>query len=199
MDDRALVDGLLAQSADAWGEFDRAIKSRLLHMFASKGVAAQDRIDCYHDFCIRLIERDGRRLRQWRGEASLATWLISAARNHAVDWVRRVQQHLAEQVGHDDSVDAAIDPAFVADPPNPETTATTQQLVERLRRAFDDLPPQERRVAHLLFVDASSPQDIAGALGITTNNVYQIRHRVQEKLRDVLNPSAGRRDGGGVT
>lgn len=201
MDDPLLVEGLIEQRRPAWEHFEREFKPKLLRMFASKGVTHQDQEDCYQSFCVHLVEDDGARLRQWRGDAKLLTWLNAVARNHAVDWVRATSKHQAQHAPawDDDHVDAHADPVLAPDPANPETEAATSELVAQLRRAFEQLPPQERRVAELCYVQALSNDAIARQLGITTNNVYQIRHRVQTKLRDGMHvPNASRPPGGGV-
>jgi len=201
MDDGALVDGLLAHDPVAWAEFDRAFKAKLMAMFTRKGVATQDRPDCYNHLFVHLVEHDGRRLRQWRGDSTLLTWLLTVARNHAVDWVQQVaryqQQHV--ELGHDGSFDEQADPAFTAEADDPETAATAHELIVQLRRALEALTPRERRVAALHFLDDCAPGAIAAQLGLTTNNVYQVIHRVKQKLGELMNPAANRPSGGGAT
>ncbi len=55
-----------------------------------------------------------------------------------------------------------------------------------LEATFADLPPRERDVCTLVYLQGLSPEQAAGELGITRNNVDQALHRGRTKLREVL-------------
>src|SRR5512139_3953809 len=136
MDDARLVEALISLDPAAWLQFDRNFKGRLFGMFSMKGVANDDLHDCYQDFCVALIDHKGGKLRQWRGDSSLLTWLLAAARNRAIDWVRKAKQHL--EPWDDDTVEARVDAALTPDNPGPEAAETARRLHSRLALALQD-------------------------------------------------------------
>ncbi|HET9955276.1 MAG TPA: sigma-70 family RNA polymerase sigma factor, partial [Polyangiaceae bacterium] len=61
--------------------------------------------------------------------------------------------------------------------------ALLEQLKQRLR-------PREAVVLALLIEDEMSPDQVAQSLGMTMNNLYQIRHRIRAAARELLDASA---------
>ena len=184
MDDAHLIEALIELDPAAWLQFDRRFKRRLLDMFSMKGVANEDLHDCYQDFCVALMEGNGRKLEQWRAESSLLTWLLAAARNRAIDWVRQTKRHL--DPWDEETVDAHVDPALAPANPGPDAIESARQLKAQLTQALEELAPRERDVIRLRYIEEQSVADTAAVLGITANNVYQICFRAADKLRGLL-------------
>lgn len=55
-----------------------------------------------------------------------------------------------------------------------------------LEREFLRLPPSQRLVLTLLFVEDASPQTIADALGCSTQHIYNQRSKALKRLRQAL-------------
>jgi RNA polymerase sigma factor (sigma-70 family) len=201
MDDRVLVEGLIAGEHAAWREFEERCRARLRRVLARNGVTTQDLDDCYGELLVHLIDRDGHTLRQWRGEARFTTWLFVVAGRRAIDWVRRTQQLRGRLVEPwlDETVDGAIEPAVATDPADPEREVAARERIDAIRAAIEQLPAQERKVMRLRFVDDLSVDEIAVQLALTPNNVHQICHRAKAKLRETLTVAHADRDGGAVT
>ncbi len=57
---------------------------------------------------------------------------------------------------------------------------------EELERAFQNLTQQRRRILTMLFVEEKTPEEIAGKLGCSKQNVYKQRSKALAILRNML-------------
>ena len=57
---------------------------------------------------------------------------------------------------------------------------------ENLEKAFQSLTQQRRRILTLLFVEEKTPEEIAGQLGCSKQNVYKQRSQALAVLRNML-------------
>jgi len=62
-------------------------------------------------------------------------------------------------------------------------------------RILDDvlreLPPRDRQLVRLTFVEGLSGEEVARALGTTVGAVYTRKNRIRKRLRTLLSPHAG--------
>lgn len=57
---------------------------------------------------------------------------------------------------------------------------------EKLERAFQSLTEQRQRILTMLFVEEKTPEEIAGKLGCSLQNVYKQRSKALTALRNML-------------
>jgi RNA polymerase sigma factor (sigma-70 family) len=116
----------------------------------------------------------------WRGSQSfdpareLGPWLATIARRVAIDVHRREARRGARPL---DDI-AAADPAVVTLPPS----AQAIEEVSEVRRAIDDLAPDEREVVRLQHLDGLTQTEIADRLGIPLGTVKSRSHRAHRQL-----------------
>jgi RNA polymerase sigma-70 factor (ECF subfamily) len=134
-----------------------------------------DRETAVHEVFARLIAREDVR-RAFQG-GSLRAWLAMVARNHAIDYRRRLSRE-APLTGA--AADAAGPPGSL------EGAAEARQLIERFRR--DLLPAAWAPVFDLCVVRQMTQREAAKALGISrTTLAYRellIRRRLRRFIRD---------------
>jgi len=126
-----------------------------------------------------------RSLRDFRGDASVSSWLYTIARRFCIKKRRRSKFAPARE----DSLDAPetdvarrlTDPA-----PNPEQTATNQELATALTRAIDALDPPQREVLVLRDVEDLSYEEIASITGLPISALKMRVRRACERLRSLL-------------
>ena len=120
-------------------------------------------------------------LDQFRGEASLTTWLARIAANEALGRLRRrrptVDLAQAENVVALPSVGAVI---------NPENVAARREIRRVIERAVDALPANFRTVFMLRAVEQMSIDETASLLGIPAETVKTRFHRANRQLRQAL-------------
>lgn len=104
--------------------------------------------------------------------AGFTTWLLTIARNVAIDHLRARHDHL--------SIDVAID---IAADGTPEDDAMAGSDIARLIQLTADLPERERELLALKYGAAITNRLIAQLTGLSESNVGTILNRTVDKLR----------------
>jgi RNA polymerase sigma-70 factor, ECF subfamily len=104
--------------------------------------------------------------------AGFTTWLLSIARNVAIDHLRARQQHVP--------IEVAVD---IAAESTPEKDAMRGSDIARLIQLTADLPERERELLALKYGAAVSNRLIAQLTGLSESNVGTILSRTVDKLR----------------
>ncbi|HZI78458.1 MAG TPA: sigma-70 family RNA polymerase sigma factor [Vicinamibacterales bacterium] len=127
---------------------------------------------------------------QFRGDASLATWLYTIARRVCIRQRRR--SRFAPQ--RPESLDGpGVDAAHrVADPaPNPERAAESREIEAALAAAIAGLEDGQREVLVLRDVEGLPAAEVARVLGIRVVAVKSRLHRARVAVRNRLAPLLG--------
>jgi len=107
-----------------------------------------------------------------------ASWLATIARRVAIDIHRREARRPAVAL----SDVAAGDRALVSLPPE----LGTLDAVWRVRRAIDELPPDEATIVRLQHLDGMTHREISEQLGIALGTVKSRSHRAHRTLAGLL-------------
>jgi RNA polymerase sigma factor for flagellar operon FliA len=91
--------------------------------------------------------------------------------------IRAEDSTTIERIDTIESFDEGSDPALCAE---------RTQAKERFRAAFAQLPPRERQVAVLLYVEGRTLRDIGARLGVSESRVSQIHSELRRRLRERL-------------
>lgn len=124
----------------------------------------------------------------FRGESSVATWLIRIALNEAYGRLRRRRPTV--EIDHVDAL--AQMPGSVVMFPNrfggedPAAAATREQLRRLLEFAVDGLPETFRIVFVMREIEGCSVEETATALGMLPETVKTRLHRARRLLRKAL-------------
>jgi RNA polymerase sigma-70 factor, ECF subfamily len=119
---------------------------------------------------------------RWVVRDSPRAYLYGAARNHALDQLRR--RRVAERWRtHTLQTPDALDPKA---PGTPETELEDAELGEAIDRAIASLPERARMAATLRWRHQLSYAEIAEAMGITAKGVENQLGRVAKTLRTLL-------------
>ena len=132
-----------------------------------------------------------RSVRDFRGDSSVSSWLYTIARRFCIKKRRRSKFAPAREESLDTSgPDVA---RHLADPgPNPEQTATNQELATALAHAIDRLEPTQREVLVLRDVEGLSAREVARVVGVSVEAVKSRLHRARVAIREELAPALGR-------
>jgi RNA polymerase sigma-70 factor (ECF subfamily) len=132
-----------------------------------------------------------RSLRDFRGDASVSSWLYTIARRFCIKKRRRSKFAPARE----ESLDAPGTYAVhrLADPaPSPEEQATNRELATVLTHAIDALDPSHREVLVLRDVEGLSAPEVAKILGVSVEAVKSRLHRARVAVRQELAPAFAR-------
>lgn len=119
--------------------------------------------------------------KEFRGDASLSTWLYTIARSFCIKARRRARVE-AEPLD-DEGVMEVASPAI-----GPDEIASDHELAGALERAIAALDPMYREVLILRDVEGLTAPEVAGVLGIGTDAVKSRLHRARVAVRDRLAP-----------
>ena len=132
-----------------------------------------------------------RSLRDFRGDASVSTWLYTIARRFCIRKRRRSKFAPPREDSLDgpkiDGADRLADPA-----PNPEQTTSNRELASALNQAVNALDAPQREVLVLRDVEGLSAPQVAKVLGISVEAVKSRLHRARLTVRRKLAPVFGR-------
>jgi RNA polymerase sigma-70 factor (ECF subfamily) len=129
-----------------------------------------------------------RKLADFRGDASLFTWVCQICRHEVVDWLRAQRRHSDKVVLMEDSPElrAAVDAIAAPDmeePANRYSAAETRRLV---RSVLDRLPPRYGDALEMKYVEGLSVEEIGVELGIGTTATQSLLARARVAFRDAL-------------
>jgi RNA polymerase sigma-70 factor (ECF subfamily) len=161
-----------AELADLLGEHTPML-GRIARSYEAERAAREDLLQ---DITLALW----RALPQWRGEASLRSFVARIAHNRCVDHIVAQQRHRHDDMAED---------AFVDEGADPHRDAVSRERYERLQRALRRLPLGQRQ-AVTLALEGFSHGEIAAALDITTNNADARVSRARRTLTRYLEESS---------
>jgi len=113
------------------------------------------------------------RHRYRRDLGAFTTWLLTIARNVAVDHFRQRRQHVALDLASELPAEGAADEA-----------AERRSDVEHLGRLLRTLPERERELLSLKYGAGLTNRAIARLTGLSESNVGTLLHRTVTALRD---------------
>jgi RNA polymerase sigma-70 factor (ECF subfamily) len=129
-----------------------------------------------------------RKLADFRGDASLFTWVCQICRHEVVDWLRAERRHSDKVVLMEDSPELkaaveAIAAPHMEEPANRYSAAETRRLV---RSVLDRLPPRYGDALEMKYVEGLSVEEIGVELGIGTTATQSLLARARVAFRDAL-------------
>jgi RNA polymerase sigma-70 factor (ECF subfamily) len=120
-----------------------------------------------------------RTLRDFRGEASLSTWLYMVARSFCIKKHRRTKGAPAAYESLDKIPQASADEQA----PSPEQMLLGREARETVAAALDQLEPEAREVVILRDIEGLSAAEAAQVTGLSVAAVKSRLHRARQALR----------------
>lgn len=174
--------------AAAWERFYRFYAPRIRGFLRRWALPEPDRNDCFQDVWQEVIGH-----LTWFGydpaRARLSTWMMTLARNKAVDVIRRRSRHPIESL-EDRGESVATDPG-----PDPAASYERQLTQTLVRSVLDRLSSQVSRtsyqVLYLRWIEGRPTAEVAAALELSPGQVRFRTHRMKRKLRTMMEESLG--------
>jgi RNA polymerase sigma-70 factor, ECF subfamily len=141
----------------------------LLRLLGDRSVAE----DVFQQTWVNVAER----IRRYDASRPFAAWLVTIARNLAIDLLRRRRPESL------DETEEPVAPVAVSDP---LARAMSRQLAARVEAALSALGPLDREVLTLRFEDELELQELAGTLGVPLPTAKARLYRALERLRGRL-------------
>jgi RNA polymerase sigma-70 factor (ECF subfamily) len=168
-----------ARFVDGYGTLIAALARKLLAR--RQGVASDaDVDDVVSRVFLALVRGERRLLRRFRPEFRLSTYLGVICRTEVGKHLRRRRpQSLA--MGGDEATELPADPAAES-PIGALVRKEREAAVASLRQALERLPPRDRLLLTMKFIDGLDYAHIADVLRVRRDSVGQLLHRAKQRL-----------------
>jgi RNA polymerase sigma-70 factor (ECF subfamily) len=157
----------VAEAYDQFAETVRAFARRL----TGDAEAAEDLV---HDVFVTLPSA----IRNFRGESSLKTFLVSIAVNHARHHLRAAARRRSAMQRYSEQPESSVD--------DPEHLLRRRQLADLLSSALDELPLDQRVAFVLCDVEERPSPEVASIVGVPEATVRTRLFHARRKLRERL-------------
>jgi len=163
-----------AQLVRRWQDGDAAAFAEAARRYARSMGAVAYAVQMVDDIVQESFSRAASGIGEMRQAERLGPYLTGIARNVARDSLRRKSRNGREHdVPH-------------LDRRTPSLRAGQNELAERLRRALEELPDDQREIFSLKYQTRQSYTEIARTLGMSEGAVAQKLLRVRRKLQEAL-------------
>jgi RNA polymerase sigma-70 factor (ECF subfamily) len=193
--DAAAVDVLLTRNLAG---LEAYVRLRAGRMIRSRESAS----DLVQSVCREVLEHMDRY--QYRGEAQFRQWLYTTAMrkiSNRADYYQAEKRDFRKEtpLAPDRDSRTSPDPALLAAYRNvasPSRHLAAREELERVERAFGELPEDKREVILLAKIVGLSREQIAAQIGRTEPAVRSLLSRALAELAERLDDGAGEGDGG---
>jgi RNA polymerase sigma-70 factor (ECF subfamily) len=181
--DRALVQRCLTHQANAWNDFVDRYLGLIYHVIhhtahlRSVSLQPEDVEDVAAEILLQIVANDYAVLRQFRGQASLATYLTVIARRICIHELTRRAGQLEATTAH-----RTDGKAGVADREDRPKTEVGLESLEEVARLLRKLPARERQVVRLFYLEGRTYEEISTELHVPVNSIGPILSRARQKL-----------------
>lgn len=159
----------------AFAELYKRTSSKLfgvcLRMLRDRGEAEEVLQETYTTVWRRAASFDS-------AKASAITWLVTLARNKAID---RLRQHREETFDDPSKLDEAVD-----DQPTPAAGAETSQEYRRLQQCLEELEPQQQSSVREAFFTGATYNELAARCKVPLGTMKSWIRRSLMQLRTCL-------------
>jgi len=153
-------------------QYQKRIYRVLLFMVKDADTAENLTQDCF----LRAF----RQRESFRGESSLATWLVSIAVNLAHDYRRNRRWAFWRRLKQTDQIEKI---PVLDMQPTPEQAVLEKELLAEVQAAVDKLSERQRTVFLLRFIEDMSLDEIAGVMDMPTGTVKTHLFRAVTSIR----------------
>lgn len=180
-EDRALVRSLLRGDSKASETFFDTYTPRLYRFALSRlGGDADQAEELVQATLAKIVPK----LKTYRGEASLFTWMCSfTLREMAAGW-RQAQRDRARFQAVDALDQDLLAPAAGQAPPDPETRAVRAEIAGQVREILDRLPASYGDALEWKYIEGLSVREIGRRLAIGTTAAQSLLARARKAFRD---------------
>jgi RNA polymerase sigma-70 factor (ECF subfamily) len=181
--DLALVAAVLAGRPGAFERLVREHQGLCWHVIQRMVRNPEDTRELCQDTFLRVHQC----LHQYRGESALKSWIARVAYTIALRHLQRRRVPLVE--AHDD--EGAPLTESVADDFDLEAAFADAEISAHLHEAIEALPPLQRTVLTLYYLEESSIPEIASITGLASGTIKSHLFRSRLRLREALEARTG--------
>jgi RNA polymerase sigma-70 factor (ECF subfamily) len=183
-DDQTIVSAVLAGESGAFERLIQRHQALVWHMVYRMVAQPEDARELCQDVFLRVHDR----LRQFRFESSLATWIGRVAFNIAA---RHLQKKKIALVSADEDEGENSEYLRASDGFDLAEACADQELMQHLSTEIERLPALQRTLVTLYHLDELGIGDIAASTGLPEGTVKNYLFRARQKLRQGMEQRLG--------
>ncbi|MGA1868697.1 MAG: RNA polymerase sigma factor [bacterium] len=167
---------------------------RLIHYYIMQtakvhnyNLSQEDLEDCYQSILLAILKDDCRRLRSFRGEhgCTLASWLRIITIRLTHNYLQSISRVNAHNISSEELT--TFDKISSERTPDSEEKFLEKEMWDNIYDVIENkLTPREKLIANLYWIDGLSFEEIADITKLSVNNLYLIRHRIQKKIKKII-------------
>lgn len=191
-EERELIDACVAGNKNAWDQFverySKLIYSTLHHVLAeTRFTDKKDIIDeLFNETFVALIKDNAKKLQQFQGRCSLASWIRLITVNGAIDYLRRLKPVTTSLDEESEEGPSLADVIADEKAQDIRETLTGEDEKEIFFNAFKELDVKDQLLLRLLFIDEASPEEAAEIMGLTKEAIYMRKSRLVNELKKLI-------------
>jgi len=183
-DDLPLIDRFKGGDQSAFEELVLKYQDRIYNLCRHMLGNTHEAEDAAQDTFLKAYVK----LKDFKPEASLYTWLYRIAVNTCLDYKKRpLWESLLRKAGEDEEY--ILEP--LADEPSPEKLYESKQLGLALRKSLGKLSLKLRTVIILKEIEGLSYEEIADILDVSIGTVKSRISRAREELKELMKNYVG--------
>ncbi len=180
--DRELVDAVLAHRPGAFERLIREYQGLCWHIIQRMVRNPEDARELCQDTFLRVHQC----LHQYRYESALKSWIGRVAYTIAL---RHLQHKRIPLVAHGDDGDALVE--NIGDGFDLEAACADEETAQHLHAAIESLPPLQRTLLTLYYLEETSIPEIARITGLASGTIKSHLFRSRLRLRGELETRTG--------
>ena len=181
--DRALVDAALAGRPGAFERLVREHQGLCWHIIQRMVRNTEDTRELCQDTFLRVHQS----LHQYRGESALKSWIGRVAYHVALRHLERKRIPLVDSHDEDDTpLTESVSDGF-----DLEAACMDAEIAAHLHAAIEALPPLQRTVLTLYYLDENTIPEIAHITGLASGTIKSHLFRSRLRLREALESRTG--------
>lgn len=182
-----------AGNAKAWSDFDGRFHPILLAVVMKMGLSRDDAADVAQTAMTQFF-RDYQAGKYDRGKGRLRTWLISIAKNRAIDLMRKEQNRRGAR--GDSMLMVLPDDETVSGMWSEEEDRAVAKEALELLRTQTRVTEQNIRIFELVDVKSVPPEQAAKECGVTVDHVYKATNRCRRHFKEIVKDLRAKFDDG---
>lgn len=181
--DRELVDAVLANRPGAFERLVREYQGLCWHIIQRMVRNPEDARELCQDTFLRVHQC----LHQYRGESALKSWIGRVAWTIAL---RHLQHKRIPLLDNADEGEGSL-LENIGDGFDLEAACADEETLRHLHQAIESLPPLQRTLLTLYYLEETSIPDIARITGLATGTIKSHLFRSRLRLRGTLETRTG--------
>lgn len=131
-----------------------------------------------------------RGMKNYRGDASMFTWLCTICRNEIAGYFRKLSRSVPEVAADDDTIRPILESLEADVSVSPESRHHRLQIARLVQEVLDYLPTNYGNALEWKYIDGFSVSEIASRLDVTELAAQSVLARARNAFKDALEQMA---------